>query len=126
MKSIYCLCCILFLGSLSARAQSSVDLYNHVDSLIVHILNYDYHESGKPKKRSSAKRKNSELKNKSTANNPEPLIILDGFPTKKEELKGLPIHYIANIEVLTAGIPSSSLYGSRARNGAIILTTKED
>lgn len=126
MKSFYCMCCILFLSALSARAQSSVDLYNHVDSLIVHILNYDYHETIKPKRRSSAKRKNSELTNNSNASNPEPLIILDGFPTKKEELKGLPIHYISKIEVLTAGIPSSSLYGSRARNGAIILTTKED
>ena len=106
---------LLISGMIGSRAcaQSNGDLYHHVDSLIVNVLNYSNSKASSSPK--------SSLKN-----NPEPLIILDGFPTPKEKLKGLPMYYIANIELLKAGVPARSLYGNRARNGAIILTTKEN
>lgn len=114
MRVSLCLFIALCISILKANAQSNDDLYNHVDSLIVHVLDYDYTTTGRFSKK------------KNQRNYPEPLIILDGFPTPKEKLKGLPFHYIDKIELLTAGNQTAALYGTRGRNGAIILTTKED
>ncbi len=58
-----------------------------------------------------------------TLNNNDPLYIVDGVPTKAgmHELKG---NDIASIQVLKDAA-SASIYGSRAANGVIIITTKK-
>lgn len=58
-----------------------------------------------------------------TLNNNDPLYIIDGVPTKSgmHELNG---NDIESIQVLKDGA-SASIYGSRAANGVIIITTKK-
>lgn len=51
-----------------------------------------------------------------------PLIVLDGIPVETDFYDISP-EDIANINVLK-GTPASALYGSRGRNGAILITTK--
>jgi TonB-linked SusC/RagA family outer membrane protein len=59
-----------------------------------------------------------------TLNNNDPLYIIDGVPTKggMHELNG---NDIESIQVLKDAA-SASIYGSRAANGVIIITTKKD
>ena len=58
-----------------------------------------------------------------TLNNNDPLYIIDGVPTKggMHELNG---NDIESIQVLKDAA-SASIYGSRAANGVIIITTKK-
>lgn len=58
-----------------------------------------------------------------TLNNNDPLFIIDGVPTKggMHELNG---NDIASIQILKDA-SSASVYGSRAANGVIIVTTKK-
>ena len=58
-----------------------------------------------------------------TLNNNDPLYIIDGVPTKAgmHELNGSDIE---SIQVLKDA-SSASIYGSRAANGVIIITTKK-
>src|SRR3712207_6323418 len=58
-----------------------------------------------------------------TLNNNDPLYIIDGVPTKSgmHELNG---NDIESIQVLKDAA-SASIYGSRAANGVIIITTKQ-
>ena len=58
-----------------------------------------------------------------TLNNNDPLFIIDGVPTKSgmHELNG---NDIESIQVLKDAA-SASIYGSRAANGVIIITTKK-
>ncbi|WP_241790241.1 SusC/RagA family TonB-linked outer membrane protein [Sphingobacterium rhinopitheci] len=51
-----------------------------------------------------------------------PLIVVDGIPTESD-FYDMSSQNIANINVLK-GTAASSLYGSRGRNGAILITTK--
>jgi len=57
-----------------------------------------------------------------TLNNNDPLYIIDGVPTKSgmHELNG---NDIENIQVLKDA-SSASIYGSRAANGVVVITTK--
>lgn len=57
-------------------------------------------------------------------NNNDPLYIIDGVPTKggMHELNG---NDIESIQVLKDAA-SASIYGSRAANGVIIITTKRE
>lgn len=59
-----------------------------------------------------------------TLNNNDPLYIIDGVPTKSgmHELNG---NDIESIQVLKDAA-SASIYGSRAANGVIIITTKKE
>ncbi len=59
----------------------------------------------------------------STFGNANPLIVLDGFPFDGN-LNALPLAEIESITVLKDA-PSTALYGSRAANGVIIVTTKQ-
>lgn len=58
-----------------------------------------------------------------TLNNNDPLYIIDGVPTKAgmHELNGSDIE---SIQILKDAA-SASIYGSRAANGVIIITTKK-
>src|SRR5690606_2940356 len=57
-----------------------------------------------------------------TLNNTDPLYIIDGIPTKSG-MHELNPNDIASIQVLKDAA-SASIYGSRASNGVIIITTK--
>lgn len=57
-----------------------------------------------------------------TLNNNDPLYVIDGVPTKKG-MHELNPNEIASIQVLKDA-SSASIYGSRAANGVIIITTK--
>lgn len=52
-----------------------------------------------------------------------PLIVIDGYPVP-EGLSTLDMADIASIEVLKDAA-SAAIYGSRAANGVILVTTKE-
>ncbi|MBR6945558.1 MAG: TonB-dependent receptor plug domain-containing protein, partial [Prevotella sp.] len=53
----------------------------------------------------------------------DPLIVVDGYPTE-ESLSNLNPNNIENITVLKDGV-AASIYGSRAANGVIVVTTKK-
>lgn len=58
----------------------------------------------------------------STVNNSDPLYVIDGIPTT-ENLSSLNPADIESIQVLKDA-SSASIYGSRAANGVIVITTK--
>jgi TonB-linked SusC/RagA family outer membrane protein len=58
-----------------------------------------------------------------TLNNTDPLFVIDGIPTKSG-MHELNPNDIASIQVLKDA-SSASIYGSRASNGVIIVTTKK-
>jgi len=53
----------------------------------------------------------------------EPLLVIDGVPYEMKELKQLDTNDIESINILKESL-ASSLYGYRAANGVIIITTK--
>ena len=60
-----------------------------------------------------------------TLGDPNPLYIIDGVPTKRPEvLQNLNPNSIQSIQVLKDA-SASSIYGARASNGVVIVTTKE-
>ncbi|MGV3600443.1 MAG: SusC/RagA family TonB-linked outer membrane protein, partial [Dyadobacter fermentans] len=60
----------------------------------------------------------------STLNNNDPLYIIDGIPTKSSAFNILNSNDVESIQVLKDGA-SAAIYGSRASNGVIIVTTKQ-
>ena len=66
---------------------------------------------------------NIRIRGEGTLNNNDPLYIIDGTPTKRSmgELSSMDIE---SIQVLKDA-SSASIYGSRAANGVIIITTKK-
>jgi len=60
----------------------------------------------------------------STLGNNDPLYVIDGVPTKRQEVfASLNPDVIESIQILKDA-SASSLYGSRAANGVIVVTTK--
>jgi TonB-dependent SusC/RagA subfamily outer membrane receptor len=59
----------------------------------------------------------------STFGDASPLIVLDGFPFDGS-LNSIPISDIESVTILKDA-PATALYGSRAANGVIIVTTKQ-
>lgn len=60
------------------------------------------------------------IRGKGTLNNSSPLVIIDGM---EGEMNSLNVHDIENISVLKDA-SSAAIYGSRAANGVILITTK--
>ncbi|WP_025762791.1 SusC/RagA family TonB-linked outer membrane protein [Dyadobacter tibetensis] len=64
------------------------------------------------------------IRGANTLGNTDPLYIIDGVPTKRPEVfQGLNSSSIESIQVLKDA-SAASIYGSRASNGVIIVTTK--
>lgn len=63
------------------------------------------------------------IRGMSTVNNSSPLIVIDGIPTA-ENLNSINPSDIESIQVLKDA-SSASIYGARAANGVIIITTKK-
>ncbi|MFH5884673.1 SusC/RagA family TonB-linked outer membrane protein [Halalkalibaculum sp. DA3122] len=60
----------------------------------------------------------------STLNNNDPLYVIDGVPTKQSAFDILNPNDIESIQVLKDAA-SASIYGARASNGVIVVTTKQ-
>ncbi len=58
-----------------------------------------------------------------TINNNDPLYIIDGVPTKSD-VQAINPNNIASIQILKDA-SAASIYGSRAANGVIVITTKK-
>lgn len=63
------------------------------------------------------------IRGMSTINNSSPLYVIDGIPTT-ENMNSLNANDIESIQVLKDA-SSASIYGSRASNGVVIITTKK-
>ena len=61
------------------------------------------------------------LRGQGTLNNSNPLVIVDGVETSMDNVSP---HDVASVSVLKDAA-SSSIYGSRAANGVILITTKQ-
>ena len=59
-----------------------------------------------------------------TINNTEPLYIIDGMPTNQDGMESVNPNDIESIEVLKDAA-SGAIYGARAANGVILVTTKK-
>lgn len=59
-----------------------------------------------------------------TLNNNDPLYVIDGVPTKESAFQVLNPQDIKSIQVLKDA-PSAAIYGARASNGVILVTTKK-
>lgn len=59
-----------------------------------------------------------------TVQSTTPLYIIDGVPVEEAEFNSLNDYEVANVTVLKKD-DASALYGSRASNGAVVVTTKE-
>ncbi|MEI8224497.1 MAG: TonB-dependent receptor [Bacteroidota bacterium] len=65
------------------------------------------------------------IRGKNTLGNTDPLYIIDGVPTKRPDvMQSINPTSIESIQVLKDA-SAASIYGSRASNGVIIITTKE-
>ncbi|MEH6512405.1 TonB-dependent receptor [Maribacter arcticus] len=62
------------------------------------------------------------IRGTNTLGNNQPLIVIDGIPDRDGGLSRINSNDIANISVLKDA--SAAIYGARAANGAIIVTTK--
>ena len=65
---------------------------------------------------------NISIRGQNTLGNNEPLIVIDGIPDRDGGIGRINPDDIANISVLKDA--SAAIYGARAANGAIIVTTK--
>jgi TonB-linked SusC/RagA family outer membrane protein len=66
---------------------------------------------------------NISIRGQNTLGNNNPLIVIDGIPDRDGGLGRINPDDIANISVLKDA--SAAIYGARAANGAIIITTKQ-
>lgn len=66
---------------------------------------------------------NISIRGQNTLGNNNPLIVIDGIPDRDGGLGRINADDIANISVLKDA--SAAIYGARAANGAIIITTKQ-
>jgi TonB-linked SusC/RagA family outer membrane protein len=65
------------------------------------------------------------IRGSNTLGNTDPLYVIDGVPTKRPEVfQSLPPGSIESVQVLKDA-SAASIYGSRASNGVIIVTTKD-
>ncbi|WP_178985156.1 hypothetical protein [Winogradskyella helgolandensis] len=100
-------------------------LYKYVDSLVFKVLNYNPEKTENNTKGIKISDSNQHAKITIRYDNPEPLIVVNGYPlVDREPLKELLFVETYGITYLTKE-QSASIYGSRAINGVIILQTSE-
>ncbi|MFK7750779.1 MAG: hypothetical protein AB8B65_20470 [Kordia sp.] len=100
-------------------------LYKYVDSLIRKVLKYEPNKKSVENDNVLISDSNQHAKITIRNNNPEPLIVVNGYPLiNKEPLRDLLLVETYGIKYITKE-QSASLYGSQAINGVIILQTSE-
>ncbi len=111
-----------FTGSLSTVQAGQLERFQSTDiSRVLQGLTtgvYTAGESGQPGEGNDIR-----IRGFSTFGDASPLIVLDGFPYDGA-LNAVPISDIESVTVLKDA-PATALYGSRAANGVIIITTKQ-
>jgi hypothetical protein len=104
---------------------SEQKLYKYVDSLIHKVLKYELNKKSVENDNVLISDSNQHAKITIRNNNPEPLIVVNGYPLiNKEPLRDLLLVETYGIKYITKE-QSASLYGSQAINGVIILQTSE-
>jgi hypothetical protein len=104
---------------------SEQKLYKYVDSLVFKVLNYNPEKKENNSKEIQISDSNQHAKVTIRYDNPEPLIVVNGYPlTDRELLKELLLVETNTIKYLTKE-QSASIYGSIAINGVILLLTSE-
>jgi TonB-linked SusC/RagA family outer membrane protein len=111
-----------FTGSLSTVNSEQLERFQSADfSRALQGLTsgvYTAGESGQPGEGDDIR-----IRGFSTFGNASPLIVLDGFPYDGN-MNAVPVSDIESITVLKDA-PATALYGSRAANGVVIVTTKQ-
>tara|TARA_R110001599_G_scaffold58776_1_gene162681 strand:- start:173 stop:601 length:429 start_codon:yes stop_codon:yes gene_type:complete len=124
MKQIYIII-LSFIFSFGASGQNKSDLYNHIDSLIMHEIKYNYDSTTDVINMTS----NSKLVIRSVSqfpSNPSPLIMFDGEIIKREELNNYKLRQVGSIETFQKENSNIMvLYGALASNGAIVIRSKK-
>ncbi len=113
---------LLLSCKINKQAVSPDDrLYNHVDSLMTQVLEYEYNEDSYLD--STSINIGPHGPSIFVPKNPEPLIVMNGTLVTKEFLNNYSLKDVSEINVINdAAAPA--LYGSRAKNGVIIISTK--
>lgn len=111
-----------FTGSLSTVHSEQLERFQSVDfSRALQGLSsgvYTAGENGQPGESDDIR-----IRGFSTFGNGSPLIVLDGFPYDGN-LNAIPLSDIESVTVLKDA-PATALYGSRAANGVVIVSTKQ-
>ena len=116
---------IFLLLACVANGQSTLDLYQKVDSLIRFELEFVYDSTTDVVTIPKWDGTGMHPAHSTFPNNPSPLIILDGTPTKADSLKNLQLKKVASIEVHKKGDEVLAIYGQSGKNGVIIIQTKK-
>lgn len=102
-------------------AVRSIPTSNPLQSLQGRVPGLYIESTGKP----SGEASRVLIRGVNTLGNTDPLYIIDGVPTKSQTvLNNMSTSSIESIQVLKDA-SATSIYGSRASNGVIIITTKE-
>jgi hypothetical protein len=111
----------VILIAVDSFGQAKGSIYNDVDSLIVHALKFQTDTS----KLTRTIRTPEGTHHQTIYPSNQPLIILDGVITLKEDLRSLKKRRVGDIEVWQGDDPkSTAIYGSNASKGIIIIVTK--
>ncbi len=102
-------------------------LYNHVDSLITQVLNYEYNEDTfvRPITIDTTLNRPLHSSHSSFPKNPEPPILLNGKIVKKEGLRNYSIKKMRTIKAFLPSDTVSALFGLMGKNGIIIIHRKK-
>lgn len=96
-------------------------LFNHVDSLITQVLEYEYNEDSYLD--STLINARSHGPSIFVPKNPEPLIVMNGALVTKESLNNYSMKDVKEINVF-GDARAPAIYGTRAKNGVIVINTK--
>jgi len=104
---------------------SEQKLYKYVDSLILKVLKYDPNKKESDTNGIKISGSNQHAKITIRNSNPEPLVVVNGYPLKdREPLKELLLVETYGITYLTKE-QSASIYGLEAINGVVVLQASE-
>jgi hypothetical protein len=116
------------LSCKNAQVNSTDDrLYQHVDSLITQVLNYEYNEDTfvRPIVIDTTLKRPIHSSHSTLPKNPEPPILLNGEIVKKEELRNYSIEKMRTIEAIKPSDTTTALFGTLGKNGLIIIHSKK-
>src|SRR5690554_6717935 len=111
-----------FTGAISAVSSKALDRYHASDfTKVLQGLSSGLYTAGRNGQPGGGEA--IRIRGLNTFGDANPLIVLDGFPYDGS-LHALPLADIQSISILKDA-PATALYGSRAANGVVIVTTKK-
>lgn len=110
-------------GSVTSINADEIELYpaSNLSNLLAGRLSGVIISQGTGKPGSSS---TFSIRAQGTINNSDPLFVIDGIVRDKFAFDGLDASEVENISVLKDGA-SAAIYGSRAANGVVLVTTKK-